>query len=197
MEAVNNKRMVILLCISIITVIVATASVTYAYLSVGVEQKEANVLSSACFNITFSNENNKIDYIGYPMSEKTGLGKTPYSFTITNTCDTSNNYKLLLNVFSSSSSELLKYIRFTIDDNTVRQIDESLTTINLPSSFTNGKDSFTSYVLLNGVQIDGTTGSNTKIHNLRIWIDEGAGNEIMEEVFKAQVSVYSGDEPAS
>ena len=111
----NYKRTIILLSISIITVVLATAGITYAYLSFSAVQATPNVLNSACFDLAIS-DSSYINYIGYPMSQATAFQNLkPYNLTITNTCTdvVNTSYKVVLNVLNDSSPELLPHIKYS------------------------------------------------------------------------------------
>ncbi len=197
MENVDNKKTIFLLCLSIVIVIIATASVTFAYLSVGAVQEQANVLNSACFDVSFT-EANLINVTGYPMSNETGLKLAPYTMTVTNTCGMETNYKVLLNVLKGSSATLFPLINYSTDGTTFAKLS-NLGTFSVPSELIKDQNNVDkTYVLIDGESI-GAAGSTTatKTHELRLWIDESAENNIMGQKFQAQISVYSGDVPIS
>lgn len=184
----DTKKTIILLSLSIVIVIIATASVTFAFLSFNAKQSEVNVLNSACFNVAFTGEN-RINYIGYPMTKETAFAKlTPYKFTITNTCEdaTDTSYQVMLNIINSTSPDLIPYIRYSVDGTSSNPLGNPTT---LPNNLISKDNTVTaSYIIADGI-IDSITKSGT--YELYLWIDESAGNDIMESTFEAQVSVYS------
>ncbi len=182
----DNKKLITLLCISIFIVIMTTAGVTYAYLSLSAVQTTPNVINTACFEVGF-NPLSVFSPISYPMSSTTAFNKTPYSFTISkgNSCETNINYKIYLNVMDGSTLDT-SYIKYSLDKTTVNGLNS---TVDLPV----GADKAgvkSSYLVGEGTL---TSASETK--NLYVWIDESAGNEIMGQEFKTQILVYS--EPIS
>ena len=187
MNTVNYKKTIMLLSISIITLIIATAGVTYAYISTTGVQTTANVLNSACFKLSATGTS-KINYIGYPMSKETAFKKTPYSLTITNTCtDVINtSYKVVLNVLNTTSDTLLPYIYYSTDKSTAYKV--TTTPYTLPSYLTKGSNVKSSYVIASGTL---SSTKKTATHNLYLWIDSTATNSVMGAKFEAQVSVYS------
>ncbi|CDF11497.1 unknown [Mycoplasma sp. CAG:776] len=183
----NNKKYIILLISSIIIVIIATISITFAYLSFNTKQEETNVLNTSCYNIDFEDKNS-INLTGYPMSNTTAFKKiTPYTFTISNNdCHIGSGYQIILNVLSSTSDQLLPFINYSLD----AQNSTKLTSLNkaeLPSGISK-KDVKASYILETGVLPNQNT---SKTYDLYLWIDESAGNEVMNQRFEAEIIIYS------
>ena len=183
----NNKKYIILLISSIIIVIIATISITFAYLSFNTKQEETNVLNTSCYNIDFEDKNS-INLTGYPMSSTTAFKKiTPYTFTISNNdCHIGSGYQIILNVLSSTSDQLLPFINYSLD----AQNSTKLTSLNkaeLPSGISK-KDVKASYILETGVLPNQNT---SKTYDLYLWIDESAGNEVMNQRFEAEIIIYS------
>ena len=75
----------ILLCLSIIL------GISYAYWKLVLQQKDSNVITSDCFSITFTDENDISLEQAYPLNKEEMISylktATPYHFTITNKCD--------------------------------------------------------------------------------------------------------------
>lgn len=182
----NNKKYIVLLISSILIVVVATISVTYAYLSFSSAQEGTNTLSTGCYNVNFV-DSNSISITSYPMSSATAFRTiTPYTFTITNTCETPSNYQVILNVLNSSSTNLLPYINYSLDGSTVNKLSEQ-TSITPPSDVSSS-NVLASYVLDTGAL---STINEARTYNLHLWIDESAGNDIMGSTFQAEVVVYN------
>ncbi len=183
----NNKKYVALLISSIVIVVVATISITYAYLSFSDTQEGTNTLSTSCYNISFTDQNS-INITSYPMSSASAFRNiTPYTFTISNNdCEIGSGYQIILNVLSSSSDKLLPYINFSLDGETSTRLT-SLTATTLPAGVSSSNVK-ASYVIETGIlpNID-----SSKTYNLHLWIDESAGKDIMGEPFQAEIIVYS------
>lgn len=121
----NNKKYMILLISTIAIVVIAATSVTYAYLSYNATQTDENIVTTSCFDISYSDSDsislNSNGNYAYPMSEDSANRLTPYSFTITNTCTTTNstdpiNYVVTLNTLTSSPSTIeLSKVRYRLD----------------------------------------------------------------------------------
>ena len=199
----NNKKYMILLISTIAIVIIAATSVTYAYLSYNATQTDENILTTSCFDISYSDSNsislNSNGNYAYPMSEESANKLTPYSFTITNTCTTTNstdpiNYVVTLNTLNSSPSNMeLSKLRYRLDMTTptantgTSTLMSEATPYDLSSSIKSAEGINTSYNLLEGTLAPGASVT----YNLRLWIDEAAGNEVMKQTFNGRILVYS------
>lgn len=183
----NNKKYLLLLISSIAIVVIATISITYAYLSFNAKQEETNVLNTSCYNIEFQDKNS-INITGYPMSSTTAFKKiTPYTFTISNNdCHIGSGYQIILNVLSSTSDQLLPFINYSLDAQNTTKLT-SLNKAELPSGISK-KDVKASYILETGVLPNQNT---SKTYDLYLWIDESAGNEVMNQRFEAEIIIYS------
>ena len=193
----------ILLISTIAIVVIAATSVTYAYLSYNATQTDENILTTSCFNISYSDSNsislNSNGNYAYPMSEERANKLTPYSFTITNTCTTTNstdpiNYVVTLNTLNSSPSTIeLSKLRYRLDMTTPTATTGTSTLMSeaapydLSSSIKSAEGINTSYNLLEGTLAPGASVT----YNLRLWIDEAAGNEVMNQTFNGRILVYS------
>lgn len=187
MIELNNKKYVALLISSIVIVVVAAISVTYAYLSFNATQTEANIISTGCFNINFEDRDSINMLSSYPMSSSTAFNNiTPYSFTITNTCQNNTPYYVLLNIYDTTNDDLLTYINYSFDASTVHKLSD-MTPIDAPSNVISS-DIKASYLIETGTLSET---SPSKTYELYLWIDESAGNNIMGQNFKAEVMVYS------
>ena len=146
----NNKKYVALLISSIVIVVVATISITYAYLSFSDTQEGTNTLSTSCYNISFTDQNS-INITSYPMSSASAFRNiTPYTFTISNNdCEIGSGYQIILNVLSSSSDKLLPYINFSLDGETSTRLT-SLTATTLPAGVSSSNVK-ASYVIETGI----------------------------------------------
>ena len=191
MIKLKKKKYIAILISSIIIVVVATISITYAYLSFNRSQESTNVLNTSCYDISFQ-DSNFINITSYPMSNETAFNTlTPYTFTITNNCAIGNSYQIYLNILNSTSDELLTHINFSLDKQTATSLS-SLTPVNLPSGVSSSNVK-SSYIIETGSL---PNINSTKTFNLYLWIDEEAGNDIMGSTFEAEVMVYNAASPA-
>ena len=179
--------MIMLLVLSILIVIACTVGVTYAYLSVSTVQTDPNTIETSCYDTTFEEETgSRIYLISYPMSSEKAFELEPYKFTITNLCATNTNYQIILNIKNNTSNDLLQYIDYSLDGTTVNKLSTLI-----PSSLPIGavsSDVIASYLLGSG---DLYGKDDKQNHNLYLWIDETAGNDIMGANFEAEVMIYN------
>lgn len=193
----------ILLISTIAIVVIAATSVTYAYLSYNATQTDENIVTTSCFDISYSDSDsislNSNGNYAYPMSEDSANRLTPYSFTITNTCTTTNstdpiNYVITLNTLTSSPSTIeLSKVRYRLDmtnptsSTGTSALMSEAATYDLSAAIKSSEGIDTSYNLVEGTLAPGASVT----YNLRLWIDEAAGNEVMNQTFNGRILVYS------
>lgn len=193
----------ILLISTIAIVVIAATSVTYAYLSYNATQTDENIVTTSCFDISYSDSDsislNSNGNYAYPMSEDGANRLTPYSFTITNTCTTTNstdpiNYVVTLNTLTSSPSTIeLSKVRYRLDmtnptsSTGTSALMSEAATYDLSAAIKSSEGIDTSYNLVEGTLAPGASVT----YNLRLWIDEAAGNEVMNQTFNGRILVYS------
>ncbi len=105
----GNKKWII--GVGIFIVLLSVIGISYALWIVTVSQTTINKVSSSCLNLTLTNEKNNINLQNaYPILDSEGESLTPYSFTITNTCDLFASYTVNLEVLEDTTlpSEYLK-----------------------------------------------------------------------------------------
>ena len=90
-EKKNNKKKILIYSIlGVVTLLIVTLTITYAYWILTRQQTGENVVNTACLNISFTGENDITLDKAYPMNpeqlEKFLSTETPYHFTIHNEC---------------------------------------------------------------------------------------------------------------
>lgn len=187
-----------------------TVGTSYSYYSVSDKQTGTNNLATTCFDITFEDSNyismNSAGKYAYPMSEATALTKTPYTFTVTNTCTAENagtnkiKYDISLNSLVGVQSDLAPYVKFRLNrtlPSVVNGTSSSLTgkeDAALNAAVKTQENIDTSYNLSKG-NVIGPGESAT--FNLYLWIDENAciGNAcqttVMNKSFTGRVLLYA------
>ena len=151
-----------LLIIGILLLSAILTGISYAYYLFAVSQEGNNLLSSACFKLTFDGKNDIHLNDTYPLSEEEGAALTPYEFTIKNVCNYAASFQVNLETLTGSSLNTL-YLRSKLDDKA--------------SSIVGALDSTTTYVNPNVVESRKLTENillknESKTYNLRLWIDE-------------------------
>lgn len=157
---------------------------------------------SSCANITLTDTGESINLSNsYPMSKTRALETTPYTLTITSSCEDGSGYNLYLatlntNTLSASS------IHYIITEHG----NQNIVVEGMLSDASDGISDFEDYdidQLNNG--INGTYGSvyrlyssgiqyNTEVsYDLYLYIDESVTNETMGQTFVAGVAVKASD----
>ncbi len=190
-------RKLLLCIIGIMLVITITFGVTYAYLSVSKTQENPNTLSTPdCYEVQINEGTSKtpINITTYPMSDDKGKQNTPYEITIKNTCEANSKFQIILASkiepkASDTSKNLMDYIKFSFDDNTVAKLNGQTTIDSTKLSPTISPEEGRTYYVIKEDYINGSNASKT--YKLRLWIDQTAGNDIMGQTFTGQIIVYS------
>lgn len=177
--------------LAIMILVTVTVGTSYSYYSISDVQENPNTLTSTCFNVSYSDTgSNSINLTSYPMSEVKAMTLTPYTFTITNTCSAGNqtaNYIVTLNTLTgdNASSLNISYMRYKL--NSTGTTGSLTTEYGLNGSVKTDEGIDKSFSLETGTLAPG----ESKTFNLYLWIDESAGNDIMNDTFTGKVLVYS------
>ena len=191
----DNKKLKIY--ISILITIIIIAGVSYAYFFLRKEQTNENIIGTrTCLNSSLTEQTTEISLTdAFPISDEDGLKQTPFTFSVTNNCDTYVKLTITLENENreSTSTEFLK-------DNLIK--------VNLSP-----KGETTSSNLLLGSQtlVDiessrkgykltttGLKGNETKEFDLRTWmdssttLDEGLGKTWLGKII---IIVDAEEEP--
>lgn len=208
-KRMKNRYRISLLIIAILISVSMTIGTSYAFWSTTEAQTGTNDIEAGCLKIEINDTNNEGDSTSinlsntYPMSDARGLSTKPYELTIKNVCNIKADYKIILNVLSASKlteSQIKYHIVKTSPTETDMNplLISSLESITLEDDTKNkiestvGKAINNSYIIETGVlnaQVDNVTDSVT--YNLRLWIDESVGNDIMNSAFESAISVYA------
>ena len=89
-----KKRVTYLLILGILLVV----GTSFAYWMLNFSQTNSNVISSACFSISYTDQDDINLERAYPILDSEGATLTPYQFTITNNCATYGSYQVNLEV---------------------------------------------------------------------------------------------------
>ena len=186
-----TKKNIIFLSISLVLIILLGIGVSYSMWNISVSQDTNNTAYTECFDLSITNKENNINLDNaYPISNDKGKSLTPYTFTVTNTCDITAEYSVNLEVLKDSTLSS-KFIDVMFEGN-----------INLLSSYDStdkvNASSIESRKLTYGI----LKSRESKDYSLRLWIDynttlEDLNNEIKS--FKSKIVVvgkpinYTGD----
>jgi len=180
----NNRNKALWLIGGTIFVVLVTVGLTYAYWLVTKTQTEKNLITSACLDISISNEANDIKLEEqYPISDEEGALLTPYEFTVTNNCNTSVDYQIALESLgdeeTSVSSDALKVM---LDKTAPIKLSEGTKLV--PAI----ENAFASNSL--GTNTIEAKGSIT--HELRIWVAADASISEMNKTFRSKITATVG-----
>lgn len=155
----KNKNKIIIITIIILILIIGT---TYAAWILFFSQNNKNRLASTCFNIILTDENPINLEKAYPLTDEQGKRLEPYTFTLTNKCNSSTTYEINLEILNNSTITDMNYIKVQLDDATPVVVSKyGITEKSLD-------DAKTAYKINSGY----LTNNETRKFSLRIWIDE-------------------------
>jgi len=171
-----KKRRIMFVGVSICLLILLSIGVSYSYWKFTYVAIEENDITSTCFSMSITDEENPIVLeSAYPITDEDGMKLTPYSFTITNTCDINSTYLVTLESLGTSTTLSNDYVAVWIkkQDETsslVRTVTEYREDSNYGISTTSieGNDTGTSTIIAKGELATGLSVTYT----LGLWIDE-------------------------
>ena len=185
------KKNVIFISISLGLIILLGIGFSYSMWNISVSQDTTNMAESKCFDLSITNKENNISLDNaYPISNDKGKSLTPFTFTVTNTCDITAQYNINLEVLNSSTLSS-KFIDVMFEGN-----------INLLSSYDTTDKVNTSSIESRKLTTGILKSRESKDYSLRLWLDynttlEDLNNEIKN--FKSKIVVvgkpinYTGD----
>jgi len=188
-----KKKQKILIVIGIIVGILSVTGVSFALWSKTFFQTGDNTIASDCFQIVFLEDSGTGINLenSFPMFDSEGKRLTPYTFSITNTCDSAVEYQLNLETTNQTTMKD-SYIKVMLNEETPALLSAKTSTT---PTITNGKSA---YILESG-----TLSGNTKNeYTLRIWMDEhvtqndeGAMNSLFESKITITGSYVTSQQP--
>ena len=157
----NNKK-IYLTIIGVLLLICLTVAVSYAVWRIFLVQNNSSKLATSCFKVSLTDQDaiNLVDTI--PITDSDGAALTPYTFTITNACDSYANYQVNLELLNTTTMTNMSAIKVMFDDETPSLLTTKETT---EKTLTNASTAYklkTSYL----------DKKATATHKLRLWIDE-------------------------
>ena len=200
----TNKK--ILLIITFLLIMCTGISISYAFFKVASSNNNANTnvtingaalcmsLQLSSNNVTLSNE------YAVPISDSKALSSDTYktSVTITNNCNTSQSFNLLL-VPNSSNTMPIKALKYALVEEGVTPTTGTLISNEYILDNTIQKQllAIKNETLKNGFSVgSGTVSSGTKTYNLYLWIDKDEGSlgngSTMNKSLNAYLTLGSG-----
>ena len=154
---------------------------SYAYWRLVLRQSSENKVASSCISIELIDESSAIKMENaYPISDEEGMGTTPYTFTIRNTCDTFISYEVILGMLNITTLKS-EYVAAVLDYNNIQTLNNYEETI--IEGYKEGR------ILQKGSLSQG----DEVTYNLRLWMDEDTPllDETMNQVFESKIVVIA------
>ena len=150
--------------LGVIGVLLLLIGVSYAYWRLTLTQTGTNEITSSCFSLTLTNEQNEISLQkAAPISDEDGRVLTPFTFTIKNNCDTYASYTVnleLLNTIAEESRLSAEFIKAMIDE-------EEPFLLNTTPSTPTLSNAYEAYELTTGY----LDANEERSYSLRLWMD--------------------------
>ncbi len=178
----EKKRIWVL--VSIIGILLVVIGISFALWQFFFQQETMNVVNSSCFKLHFEETDGITLQNSFPMSEREGMGLTPYTFTLENICNLDATYQINLEELTNDSKRLSnQYLRVSFNGREGRVLssyEEVEPTIS---------NADISHKLVTGVLKVG----EKKEFDLRLWMDEDtpAIEEVMNASFQSKITVVA------
>ena len=101
----SKKKIIALVVIGILIIICIVLGITYSFMKpINETSSITSVSLNSCANITLTDTGESIDLENsYPMSRNRALQTTPYTFSVSSTCETYVGFNLYLATLSSNA----------------------------------------------------------------------------------------------
>ena len=175
------KKKITLSVIAVLLVISLVVGISYAYWKTTYQATNINKIVSSCFSMEITNEKNNIILDdAYPITDDKGKALTPYSFTITNTCDLFASYTINLEMLEGTTLNS-KYIKTMVNNEAIT----NLSTLDQTDPSIEG-------AVESRILFRGSLGSGDSIdYTFRVWMDYDTPNneESMNKSFQGKITV--------
>jgi hypothetical protein len=180
----SKKRNIVLSVIAILLTISIIIGISYAYWVARVTQSSSNIVNSDCLNLTLTDQNPITLEKAYPLSDSEAQELTPYTFTVTNTCNLSVTYDVTLEIMDETDRLASKYIALQVDDEAKRLLSRY-------SEVTpTYKDETYTAVEARGIKTGTLAGGESITYSIRLWMDESVTSEdSMNKFFTSKISI--------
>ncbi len=182
------KKDFIFVSIGLITIILLGIGFSYSLWNISVSQDTVNTVTTKCFNVEITSQKNSISLENaYPITKENGKKLTPFSFTITNTCDIFASYTVSLESLKGTTLSS-KFLNAMINNEEIKKLSDYEVTDTVNDG------SIESHTLVKGSLGSG----DSEDYTLRVWIDYDTTMEDLDnetKTFKSKVIVKA--EPSS
>ncbi len=176
---IKSKKIKVLI-ISILCILTITIGLSYGYYLLNKVQKNNNIAGSKCFKLEFSNESEAINLSNmYPISDEEGRKLTPYSFTITNTCDMLAGYTVNMEMLEGTTLNS-KYLDVLVNNEEIKLLSTYEATDTVIANSTESR-----------ILTKGTLAYNDSVdYTVRFWMDKNVEDiESMNKYFASKIIV--------
>ena len=198
MDIIEKEKKKRTILYGLLVTVLVLIGVTYAYYRIAKTQTNSNVIGTrTCLDTTLTEETSEIVLSdAFPISDDDGLKQSPFTFTLTNNCDSYVKVTIALvsEYRTSTSTSYLKdnYVKSNLSTKGTNDGSSViLSTLSLGKVDTNTEG----YVL----KTTGLKNKEAKSFDLRLWLDSETTNEQgLNKTWKGKivVSVVAADEPA-
>ena len=186
----KNTKIMIVVGIALI-LLVGVVGITFAYLSTGGSQEQANTFTSGCLSISLTNESNSINLTSaYPISDIEGLETTSYDFTITNNCSSQAKYQINLESLNEVANTLnAEYLKVSLSSDSVGNVISKLSdNVKVTPALDGAYQSHNLYT-------DSLEANGSKTYHLKLWIDYDATKEqAASKTYTSKINVIANPE---
>ena len=176
------KKNILFISLSLGILITLGIGFSYSLWNISVSQDNINVATTKCFNVEITSQKNSISLENaYPISNEKGKKLTPFSFTVTNTCDIFASYTINLESLKDTTLSS-KFINTMINNEEIKRLSDYETTDTVNTG------SIESHTLAKGSLGSG----DSEDYTLRVWIDYDTTIEDLDnetKTFKSKIVV--------
>ncbi|MBR1414224.1 MAG: InlB B-repeat-containing protein [Bacilli bacterium] len=187
----NKNKKIIVSTIIVAILVIAISSYSYALWSATEKQDGFNQVNIGCLDLVV-NDNKPINLVNaYQLTDQEALEQVPYSFKITNNCNSDEYVRIQLDMKSSNTLSTNNLRLSLISDNNY---------VVWPSQISELSDSneinIDGYNTAKKLEIEKIDGNTTKEYNLYLWIDEDTLYEdINNKTFESKIEINNVEEP--
>ena len=176
----SKRKTIILSSLGVLLLISLVIGISYAYWLFRTNQTSVNTIGTSCLNVTLTDVTSAIKVEDtYPISDEDGMATTPYTFTITNTCDSFISYEVLLGVTEDTTMNSA-YLDAVLDYNQVQTLD----------TYPDFDSTLEGYKEVKVLQKGSLSGGDEVTYNLRVWMDKDVTSlDSMNKVFEGKIII--------
>ena len=182
MKNVSGNRKVSRIIGAISLICLISIGVSFGYYLLSKKQDNNNIAGSKCFKLELSNAKNEINLTNmYPISDEEGRKLTPYSFTITNTCDMLAGYTVNIEMLAGTTLNS-KYLDLMVNNEEIKLLSKYGETKTVIDGSTESR-----------VIAKGTLGYNDSAdYTVRFWMDKDVEDvDSMNKYFASKIVVVA------